>query len=121
PAGPPAAPPAGDRYGRSARGGTRRPFGSRYCRPGIGPPVAEPPFIGPPFAGPALMGPPLPGVPFGGKPSAGFPGGGKRPGGGRMRDRPGWGGASPGRRSSRLYSSSSAPSGLFGSTPSSAR
>jgi hypothetical protein len=72
------------------------------------------------------MGPPLPGAAFGGNPSAGFPGGGKRPGGGRMRERPGWwgpgwGGISPGRRSSWLYSSSSAPSGPFGPAPLSAR
>jgi len=53
---PPGALGPGGRYKRSAPGGTRRPFGSRY-RPGPGPPELGPPELGPPGLGPLGLGP----------------------------------------------------------------
>jgi len=62
---PPGALGPGGRYKRSAPGGTRRPFGSRY-RPGPGAPLG-PPELGPPGLGPLGLGtaPLVTGPPFG--------------------------------------------------------
>jgi len=63
---PPGALGPGGRYKRSAPGGTRRPFGSRY-RPGPGPPELGPPELGPPGLGPLGLdtAPLVTGPPFG--------------------------------------------------------